>query len=114
MFDLGGPAMGLSNRGRRNERLLRGDEDDEYDENPKGILSLLEENARLRRLRIKQSSMILKSVAEQIAKFIALDVAGQDTTMAKTRADGIPRDAGLQDYRASIVKTIERIDTGSA
>jgi hypothetical protein len=83
MFDLGGPAMGLSNRGRRNERLLRGDEDDEYDENPKGILSLLEENARLRRLRIKQSSMILKSVAEQIAKFIALDVAGQDTTMAK-------------------------------
>jgi hypothetical protein len=64
MFDIEGPAMG-SNRGRRNERVVRGDEDDEYDENPKGILSVLEENARLRRLGINQSSMILKSVAEQ-------------------------------------------------
>jgi hypothetical protein len=57
--------MGPSNHGRRNEPLLRDDEDDEYDESPNGILSLLEENARLRRLGIKQSSMILKSVAEQ-------------------------------------------------
>jgi hypothetical protein len=53
--------MRPSNHGRRNEPLLRDDEDDEYDENPNGILSLLEENARLRRLVIKQ----LKSVAEQ-------------------------------------------------
>jgi hypothetical protein len=65
MFDVGGPAMGPSNHGRRNEPLSQDDEDDEYDENPNGILSLLEENARLRRLGIKQSSMILKSVAEQ-------------------------------------------------
>jgi hypothetical protein len=53
--------MGPSNQGWRNEPLLQGDEDDEYDESPNGILSLLEENARLRRLVIKQ----LKSVAEQ-------------------------------------------------
>jgi hypothetical protein len=65
IFDIGVVAMGPSNRGRLNEPLLRSDEDDEYDENPKGILSLLEENARLRRLGIKQSRMTLKSAAEQ-------------------------------------------------
>jgi hypothetical protein len=42
--------MGPSKHGLRNEPLPRDDEDDEYDENPKGILSLLEENARLRRV----------------------------------------------------------------
>jgi hypothetical protein len=57
--------MGPSNHGRRNEPLLRDDEDDEYDENSNGILSLLEKNARLRRLVIKQSRMTLKSIAEQ-------------------------------------------------
>jgi hypothetical protein len=56
--------MGPSNHGRRNEPLLRDDEDDEYDENPNGILSLLEENARLRRLW-KTTPHDLKSVAEQ-------------------------------------------------
>jgi hypothetical protein len=62
---IGGLGMGPSNHGRHNEPLPRDDEDDEYDENPNGILSLLEENARLRRLVIKQSCMTLKSVAEQ-------------------------------------------------
>jgi hypothetical protein len=56
--------MGPSNHGRRNEPLPRDDEDDEYDENPNGILSLLEENARLRRLW-KTTPHDLKSVAEQ-------------------------------------------------
>jgi hypothetical protein len=65
MFGKSGLEMGQGNHGRRNEPLLRGDEHDEYDENPKGLLSLLEENARLRRLVIKQSSMILKSGTEQ-------------------------------------------------
>jgi hypothetical protein len=56
--------MRPSNHGRRNEPLLRDDEDDEYDENPNGILSLLEENARLRRLW-KTTPHDLKSVVEQ-------------------------------------------------
>jgi hypothetical protein len=62
---IGGLGMGPRYHGRRNEPLLRGDEHDEYDEKPESVLSLLEENARLRRLVIKQCSMILKSAAER-------------------------------------------------
>jgi hypothetical protein len=57
--------MGQSNRGRRNEPLLRGDEGDEYDEVRGGVSSLLEENARLRGLVAELSRMIRKSEADQ-------------------------------------------------
>jgi hypothetical protein len=49
---------------RPNETPLRGDQDS-FDENESSNLSLLEENARLRRLVVSLSNIILKSVAEQ-------------------------------------------------
>jgi hypothetical protein len=49
---------------RHNESPLRGDQDS-FDENESSNLSLLEENARLRRLVVSLSNIILKSVAEQ-------------------------------------------------
>ena len=51
-----------SNRQRHNE--LRGDENS-FDENAEDNLALLEENARLRGLVVRLSSIILKNVAEQ-------------------------------------------------
>jgi hypothetical protein len=51
-----------SHQERQNE--LRGDEDS-FDENTEDNLALLEENARLRGLVVRLSSIILKSVAEQ-------------------------------------------------
>jgi hypothetical protein len=62
---IGGLAVGPSNRGRRNELLLRRDEHDEYDEIPGDVSSLLEENARLRGLVVELSRMIRKGEAEQ-------------------------------------------------
>jgi hypothetical protein len=52
-----------SNQQRPNE-LLRGDEHS-FDENTDYNLSLLEENARLRGLVVRLSSIILKSVTER-------------------------------------------------
>jgi hypothetical protein len=52
----------VSNQERHNE--LRGDEDS-FDETAEDNLALLEENARLRGLVVRLSSIILKSVAEQ-------------------------------------------------
>jgi hypothetical protein len=53
-----------SNQKRHNESPPRGDEHS-FDESTNDNLSLLEENARLRGLVVRLSSIILKSVAEQ-------------------------------------------------
>jgi hypothetical protein len=53
-----------SDQERRDASPFRGDEHS-FDENEQDTLSLLEENARLRRLVVRLSSIILKSVAEQ-------------------------------------------------
>ncbi len=54
----------VSNTERHNELPLRDDEHS-FDETGDDNLSLLEENARLRRLVVRLSSIILKSVTEQ-------------------------------------------------
>ena len=60
-----GPALPLgSNQRCSDESPLRGEENT-FDANKDGALSLLEENARLRALVVRLSSIILKSVAEQ-------------------------------------------------
>jgi hypothetical protein len=53
-----------SNQKRHNESPLRGDEHS-FDESTDENLLLLEENARLRGLVVRLSSIILKSVAER-------------------------------------------------
>ena len=53
-----------NNQKRHNESPLRGDEHS-FDESTDENLSLLEENARLRGLVVRLSSIILKSVAER-------------------------------------------------
>jgi hypothetical protein len=66
--DLRGSAMAIApqvrNPQRHNESASRIDQD-LFDENENNNLSLLEENARLRRLVVSLSGIILKSVAEQ-------------------------------------------------
>jgi uncharacterized protein YPO0396 len=55
-----------------------------------------------------------RAVAEQIAKVNALNLTAQDTAIAERQLMAFQETlAVLQDYRASIVKTIERIGTGS-
>lgn len=54
----------VRNPQRHNEPPSRSDQD-LFDENENNNLSLLEENARLRRLVVSLSSVILKTVAEQ-------------------------------------------------
>jgi hypothetical protein len=46
------------------ESLLR-DDDDSYDEHSDSMMSLLEENARLRGLVVKLTGLILKSVSDR-------------------------------------------------
>jgi hypothetical protein len=52
----------VRNPQRHNESLL---DQDPFDQTENDNLSLLEENARLRRLVVRLSSIILKSVAER-------------------------------------------------
>ena len=54
----------LDNQGRLDEPPLRGEEYED-DDCSDGVLSLLEENARLRGLVVKLTEIILKSVAER-------------------------------------------------
>jgi hypothetical protein len=59
-----GPAHPLkSKQQRRDESLLECDEAD-YDERTDDVVSLLEENARLRKLVVKLSEIILRNVVD--------------------------------------------------
>jgi hypothetical protein len=56
-----------------------------------------------------------RAVAEQIAKVDALGLTGQDTAMAERELIAFQETLTvLEDYRANILKAIERIDTGSS